>query len=128
MGVNIGNLSDAITRELGIYSTAVTDRVKQEAKNSMDKLVKTTKATAPVGHRKKHYKSNISSRKAEETDRKITYQWYVKGNDYRLSHLLENGHANRDGGRTEGTGFIAAATTPVLEEYEKKVEEAVKNG
>ena len=128
MGIKIQGLADAIEKELTIYSKEITEGVKREAKESAKKLVKRTKETAPVGKRSKHYRDNIKSRKLEETDRGATYQWYVDGSDYRLSHLLENGHANRDGGRTEGTHFISKAADPIIEEYEKLIEEVCKNG
>lgn len=128
MGISIEGLADAIEKELTIYSKEITEGVKRETKKSVTRLVKKTQETAPVGRRNKHYRDNIASRKLAETDRGVTYQWYVKGSDYRLSHLLENGHANRDGGRTEGTHFIKKASDPILEEYEKAIEEVCRNG
>lgn len=130
MSRNIGieELGEAIAKELTIYGQNVIDGIKQEAKSSMSRLVKETKATAPVGNRQKHYRDSIKSKKTSETDREVEYVWYVDGSDYRLSHLLENGHANRDGGRTPGTHFIQNASDPILEAYLKAVEEVIKNG
>ena len=125
---NIDNLTEAIGRELTLYSQEVTESIKKEAKSSMNELVKRTKETAPVGHRKKHYRDNISSKKTQEDIHGISYTWYVKGSDYRLSHLLENGHALRNGDRTRGTHFIANASEPILAEFERKIEEAIRNG
>ncbi len=126
--IEIGGLGDAISRELTIYSREVTEIVKNEAKSHMKDLVKETKKTAPVGNRQKHYRDSIASQKLSENDRGASYLWYVKGSDYRLSHLLENGHALRNGGRTEGTHFISNATDPILADYVAKVEEAIRNG
>ena len=125
---DIDGLSQAITKELTIYSREITEGIKTESKNAMSRLVKRTKETAPVGNRKKHYRDNISSRKLNENDRGVTYQWYVKGSDYRLSHLLENGHATRNGGRVQGTGFIRKASEPIIDDFEKAIEEVIKNG
>ncbi len=126
--VTIDGLTDAINQELTIYSNSVTEAIKNEAKSHMKDLVKKTKATAPVGNRKKHYRDSIASRKVEESNRGVEYQWYVKGSDYRLSHLLERGHALRDGGRVSGTNFISKASDPILADYVEKVEEVIRNG
>lgn len=128
VNVSIDQLGEAISRELTLYSQSVIDGVKKEAKKSINRLVKDTKATAPVGNRKKHYRDSITSRKLSENDRSVTYVWYVKGSDYRLSHLLERGHALRDGGRVSGTHFIEKASDPILLEYIQAVEEVIKNG
>lgn len=128
VNIDIGSLGDAINRELTIYSNNVTDSIKKEAKTHISQLVKETKKTAPVGKRNRHYRDSISSRKVSENNRGAEYQWYVKGSDYRLSHLLENGHATRDGGRVEGTHFIQNASEPILADFVEKVEEAIRNG
>ena len=128
MSISVGQLSEAIAKELTLYGQNVIDGVKKEAKKSMDQLVKDTKATAPVGKRKKHYKDSIKGKKTDENDRSVTYTWYVDGPDYRLSHLLENGHALRNGGRVSGTHFIKNASDPIIEQYLQAVEEVCKNG
>ena len=128
MSVSVGQLSEAIARELTLYGQNVIDGVKKEAKKSMDQLVKDTKATAPVGKRQKHYRDSIKGKKTDENDRSVTYTWYVDGADYRLSHLLENGHALKNGGRVEGTHFIKNASDPILLQYIQAVEEVCRNG
>lgn len=122
------DLVGAINRELTIYSREITDTIKNEAKSHMTELVKETKRTAPVGNRQKHYRDSIRSKKTSESDREVSYTWYVEGPDYRLSHLLENGHALRNGDRVEGSHFIEKASEPILADFEKKVEEAIRNG
>lgn len=126
--VSIDQLGEAINRELTLYSDNVIDGVKKQAKKSMAQLVKDTKATAPVGKRTKHYRDSIKSKKLSENDRSVSYAWYVGGSDYRLSHLLEDGHALRNGGRVNGTHFIKNASDPILEKYIEAVEEVIRNG
>lgn len=128
MNVSLEHLSEAISKELTLYNDNVVQGIKDEAKKSMDQLVETTKATAPVGKRKKHYRNSIKSKVMSENSRSISYLWYVNGPDYRLSHLLENGHALKDGGRVAGTHFIKNASDPIIEKYIKAVEEVIKNG
>ena len=42
-----------------------------------------------------------------------------------LPHLLENGHANRGGGRTPGLAHIAPVEEKLVEEFQKAVEQAL---
>lgn len=125
--VGLNNISDAIHQNLTIYSAKIVDEIKKEAEESMKKLVEITKDTAPVGKRKKHYKNQITYSVLDDNTRGATYVWHVKG-DYRLSHLLEHGHAKRNGGRTKAFGFLSDAENKIIPEFEKKIEEVIKNG
>ena len=125
--VKIEGLDQAISENLRLYSEEINEKVRLEGEKAVKQLVKDTKATAPVGHRQKHYRDSIKY-KAFKSRRTNWYVWYVDGPDYRLSHLLEKGHALRDGGRTKGTHFIENASTPILEAYVKAVEEVIENG
>lgn len=126
--ISVEQLGDAIANELTLYHEKIIAGIKKETQKSMKELVNNTKATAPVGRRQKHYRDSIKAKKTAENDRSLTMTWYVDGPDYRLSHLLENGHATRNGGRVEGTHFIKNATDPIIESYLKAVEEVIKNG
>lgn len=126
--IGFDQLADAITQELTLYGKEVITGVKKEAKKHMAQLVENTRATAPVGNRKQHYRDSITSKKVSENDRSVEYVWYVDGSDYRLSHLLEHGHALRNGGRVSGTHFIQNASDPILDSYIRAVEEVIKNG
>ena len=125
--IAIGDLGGVVAEYLKVWDRDINEAIDKEAKESVKQLVKETKATAPVGRRQKHYRDSIKS-KSRKTTRTTTYIWYVDGSDYRLSHLLENGHALRNGGRTKGTHFIKKASEPILEQYVKNVEDILKNG
>lgn len=129
--VGIEHLSAQIEKDLTIYSQEITDSLKDIAKDYSKELVKQTKATAPVGNRKANkYKDSIKSKKLNETPRGITYVWYVdsKDSNYRLTHLLVDGHVTRDGGRTRANDFLKKAVDDVIPKYLKAVEEVIKNG
>lgn len=126
--IQIDDLNDAIGKALEDYNRNVVNGLKKQTKRAMKDLVSNTRETAPVGKRDQHYKDNIASRTESETQYGITKQWYVKGPDYRLSHLLNNGHALRDGGRYPGTNFIGKAVDHILPFYLNAIEEVIKNG
>nr|DAE49240.1 MAG TPA: putative tail component [Caudoviricetes sp.]DAG62736.1 MAG TPA: putative tail component [Caudoviricetes sp.] len=126
--VKAESLADAINAELKLYSKDLTERINVKGLESVKKLVAQTKATAPRGRRGKHYYSSISYDKAKRraTGSNI-YTWYVKDPEYRLTHLLVHGHQTRNGGRTKANPFLQNALNEVLPEYEKNIEEAIKN-
>lgn len=124
--VKIENLGEAIAQELTLYSEEVTDRVRTASREAMADLVKRTKATAPVGARGS-FRKHIASKEVTEKRGAVTQVWYVKPPDHRLTHLLVYGHATRNGGRTKADPFLENALGAVLPDYEKAVEEAVKN-
>ena len=119
-------LGAAISKELTVYHENVIQKINRCGKDAIDKLVKLTKATAPVGERGS-FKKNIAADTREVGRHMKRYTWYVKAPDYRLTHLLVHGHATKDGGRTKGDPFLANALEQVLPEYEKDIEEAVAN-
>lgn len=127
-GIKVDKLNAAIQANLTEYNQVVIDGVKSLTHSAMRDLVKQTRETAPVGKRDKHYRDNIASRKLRETDACLIEQWYVKAPYYRVSHLLEYGHALRDGGRSRAFHFIGNATDVILSKYIEYVEEVIRNG
>jgi hypothetical protein len=120
-------LSKAIEQELTTYHSNVVERLDQVSSEAVKKLVKLTKATAPVGARGS-FKKNITSKLLEKSNRGSKYVWFVRPPDHRLTHLLVHGHATRDGGRTKADPFLENALAQVLPEYEQEVKEAIENG
>lgn len=124
--IGLEDLGAAITDELTTYHREVTDRVNETTGKTIKELVKKTKATAPKGIRGS-FKKNIASKVEDAGHGMKRGIWYVKAPDHRLTHLLVHGHATKDGGRTAGDPFLADALDQVLPDYEKEIEEAVRN-
>ena len=125
--INPQDLAHAIEQELTLYHESVTEGVAEQGRASMKKLVKLTKASAPQGKRGS-FKRNITSSEKDDGRGGRRFIWHVKGPDARLTHLIVNGHATKDGGRTKSNPFLADALATVLPEYEKGVEEVLQNG
>lgn len=126
-GINVADLGNAIARELTLYHQDVTEQIDKLSETSVKKLVTLTRQTAPVGKRG-DFRKSIASTRLEKKRNGSTYAWYVKPPNHRLTHLLVNGHATKDGGRTKADPFLQNALDVVLPEYETNVERTLKNG
>lgn len=137
--IHMGELGAALEQELTVYSETIDNALRDVTEASMKKLVKKTKATAPRGKRNGQFRKNITAdyqelrRKGKRSKGQLRGQtvratWYVKAPDYRLTHLLVKGHETKDGGRTRANPFLQNALDEVLPEYERNIEEAIKNG
>ena len=121
--VSIGRLGAVISNMVAEYSTEVKERADQAGEKAVKKLVKLTKASAPVDTGS--FKKNITwSAKTNALGVK-EYVWHVKAPDYRLTHLLVHGHATVNGGRVAGNTFLQEALDEVLPEYLEDIEEAI---
>ena len=123
--ITIDDLADAINERMTVYQSDTARKVLKVTKNTMKRFVKITKQTAPrrTGKFAKAIRSTVE-------DNGITGSkgiWYVGGKEYRLTHLLVNGHQLRQGGRTKGDPFLENALEEIADEYIKGIEEAVKN-
>ena len=126
--VKVEGLGKELTQMLDQYNMDVLEGLDGASYRAADRLMEITKATAPVGYRKK-FRRSIAVREVYKSRGKYagrTYVWYVKPPDHRLTHLLVHGHATRDGGRTKADPFLQNALEQVTPQYIKEVEDALK--
>lgn len=123
--IGIDSFASALADSLINYTTEIAEEVKKETDRSMRQLVSLTKNDAPelTGD----YKKSITSKTVHETQFSKTKVWYVKNGEHTLTHLLEDGHALRNGGRAEAHPHIRKNVAVVTEQYEKNVKEIIKN-
>ena len=128
--VVIEELGGAIAETLTVYGKDVQDQVNKAGRKAIKEVERKTKDTAPFNARAyhQHYADLIATKTEKSRTGDETHIWHVKAPGHRLTHLLVHGHETRDGGRTSGDPFLQNALDDVLPDYEKDVEEAVKNG
>ena len=119
------DFSDYVSEMLQEYGYEVvevmTETINEVAKESVKKL----KATSPVGHggKRKHGKYAKGWTVKYETGRlKTSATVHGRDGTYQLAHLLEFGHAHRQGGRAKAITHISIAEQWTTEEaYERTV-------
>lgn len=104
--VKIDDLADEVMRGLKEYATLATDDLKEAVKHAGDTTKDEIEKTAPK--RTGKYRKSWAIKKTKETSDSIQVVVHSKTR-YRLTHLLENGHAKRGGGRVAGRPHIAPA-------------------
>lgn len=112
---NLGLVLQGIVDE---YASEATEILKEETKKTAKAAVKNLKMRSPEGKgsRKGHYKDGWTSKAEKEGSSSVSYVVYNRTKPG-LIHLLENGHANRGGGRTEGKSHVR----PVADEAEREL-------
>ena len=129
--ISIDNLSKEIMSELSKYGLSVATGVKKSTDETTKKFVEDTRADAPRGYRNQYYR-NITSRVKIETPNMKINEWYVRAPEYRLTHLLIDGHriANAKSGksRTEAQDFITPNMDKAEKTLETSIEGVIRNG
>lgn len=121
--------SKAIIGIFDDYGEEVVANVKATVDVTMREMVKETKETAPKkaiqGRPAGTFANHISSKAGRNSSAAYSKIWYVRSPEYRLAHLLNNGHALRQGGHWGGTGFLTKAANNHALNFERRVKEAI---
>ena len=114
----LSNLSNEIAKALTEYTNEVTEGIEKEKKLDAKQAVIMLKAASPkeTGEYAEGWTtSNIDGKQ-------IIYNKTA----YQRTHLLEYGHANKDGGRTPGKAHIRPVEEFVIDKFIKGVEKVIK--
>ena len=125
MGVTVkpDELVGAIDREFTEYVDMATKDVKKIVKKVADNTKNEISRNAPV--KTGRYKKSWTVTKTKDTSLTTLMTVHSK-TSYRLTHLLENGHAKRGGGRTRAFLHIAPAEVKAEKELMESVERSLK--
>ena len=125
MSIKVDDLVEAVRGELEEYADEVTGDVKQAVKEVAKATVKEVKAKSPERRRAGGYKKSWGQVKVSETKGSVVISIRNK-KYYWLTHLLENGHALKNGDRTRAFPHIKPAEDFAARELEKKVKVKVE--
>lgn len=122
-GINIDELSDAVMAGLREYSGLVSSDMKKAVRKTGNAVRDRIKKDAPKDTGK--YSKSWTVKKTGESSDSIELVVHSK-DSYRLAHLLEHGHAKRNGGRIAGKPHIAPAEEMGGELLASEIEKALK--
>ena len=112
--VRINQLKDAINDYLSDYREDIQDDVIEVTDKVTKEAVQELKATSPVGKRGSYAKGWAT--KVQKKGKLKYHKVIWNKTDYQLTHLLEFGHAKRNGGYTTPISHIR----PVEERYNQE--------
>ncbi len=113
------DLEKAIQSVLEEYASEANEIISEEANAVAKETVKKLKATSPKN--KGGYASGWTSK--TERSAKVSTATVYNRKKPGLAHLLENGHANRNGGRTQGIRHIDPAAEAAEKNFLNRLKE-----
>jgi hypothetical protein len=114
--ISIDDLAKTIESEVRNWTKDVVDDINEIKKDVTKSGVRTLKASSPK--RTGDYAKNWTSKKLKNGDQVI----YQKAPTYRLTHILEKGHAKRNGGRVAPEVHISPVEEQIVSEFTSRVE------
>lgn len=124
--MKIDKLANAVENVLAEY----TDEVIEATKKSVNEVAKQTNTVIKQHTTFKNitgdYIKAFTLKKSYEDRNNLRITWCVKKPHYRLTHLLEHGHAKVNGGRTRAYPHIRFGYEYARDNLDKKIKEALK--
>lgn len=122
--VKIDDMVDEIMKGLEEYASLAGDTLKDAVKKAGDTAKKEVKENAPK--RTGAYKKSWTVKKIKETSNSLELVVHSKSK-YQLTHLLENGHTTRNGGRTKAMPHIKPAEEKAVKQLQEDIVKGLNN-
>ena len=123
--VQIDGLADAVMEGLMEYNDLAADSVKKAVKKAGTTVRDEIRSTAP--ERTGRYAKSWRTKTTKESSQSLEITVYSPTR-YMIAHLLEHGHAKRNGGRVAARVHIAPAEQDGIEELETEIGRTLRNG
>lgn len=127
MNISIDELSNVLDEELTMYSDEVTEGINKAvnvvAKECNEEIKNHITFKQPTGK----YVKAFAIKTTTDSRYNKSKTWHVKGPYYRLTHILEKGHAKVGGGRTKAYPHIQYGEELALKRLPELCEEVIKN-
>ncbi len=121
--IPVDQFASEVMKGLEEYAELATDVMKKEVQETGKVVKQQIEQTAP--RRSGRYAKSWAVKKTAETSSTLEVTVHSR-NRYMLTHLLENGHAKRGGGRVRAIPHIAPAEEMGIKELEERIERALQ--
>lgn len=118
------DLARLIGQYLSEYSQEITVKTKRAVDIVANEVNAEIKARVPFTQRSGNYVRAFRIKTQHETKYNKTKAWHVVDGEYRLTHLLEHGHALKGGGRARAFPHIIYGEQLA----EKRLQELIEGG
>ena len=117
------NLAAAIAQRLQDFQGATEEALLAAINETAEQAADVVKAKAQ--HFGANYANDIKAIPARKIQRNGGTAYVTAGDHYRVAHLLEHGHAKRNGGRVRAIVHIAPVEQTVINQFTREVEKGV---
>ena len=120
---SIDDMADEIMKGLTEYADLADTAMKKAVRKTATSVKKEISANAPK--RTGKYAKSWTTKKVKENSHSLEITVHSKDR-YQIAHLLEKGHAKRNGGRVAGKPHIAPAEENGADLLESLIEKEIK--
>ena len=123
---SILDVSDILNDYSEEIQEAITKEAEKVAQEGKDKL----RQTSPVNQKNTRHRGKYAKgwRVKVKKGKGFVNATIYNATDYQLTHLLENSHLTRNGGKTKPIKHIEPVHDKCIDDYETGVERIIKNG
>lgn len=121
------DITKQLTKVLTDYGQEIKDAVAEEIYAIAQRGANELKSTSPKGSTSE-YAKDWKVNKIGGLDRRRSRALIYNATEYRLTHLLEKGHATREGGRTRAQPHIKPVEEQIIKELPGIIEQKIKGG
>jgi hypothetical protein len=123
--ISIDALADTVMEYLNDYADVSAEGMKKAVRKAGNTVKKEIGANAPKDTGA--YSKSWAVKNTKKTANALEVTVYSR-NKYQLAHLLEHGHAKRNGGRVAGKSHIAPTEETGIRQLEAEIERSLRNG